>query len=81
MEDRSVPSEGVDMMENSPIQMPHGYARRKRWGGKMIAFGWYGGKFSHLDFLLPHLPNDARHFCDVFGGSAAVLINREPAPD
>ena len=49
--------------------------RRRR----KIAFGWYGGKFSHLDFLLPNLPNDARHFCDVFGGSAAVLINREPA--
>ncbi len=48
--------------------------------GKKIAFGWYGGKFSHLDFLLPNLPGDARHFCDVFGGSAAVLINREPAP-
>lgn len=47
---------------------------------KKIAFGWYGGKFSHLDFLLPYLPNDARHFCDVYGGSAAVLINREPAP-
>ncbi len=47
---------------------------------KKIAFGWYGGKFSHLDFLLPNLPNDATHFCDVFGGSAAVLINREPAP-
>ena len=47
---------------------------------KKIAFGWYGGKFSHLDFLLPLLPNDARHFCDVFGGSAAVLLNREPAP-
>ena len=52
----------------------------KRRNGKKIAFGWYGGKFSHLDFLLPNLPNDARHFCDVFGGSAAVLINREPAP-
>ncbi len=47
---------------------------------KMIAFGWYGGKFSHLDFILPHLPEDAKHFCDVFGGSAAVLINRNPAP-
>ena len=46
----------------------------------MIAFGWYGGKFSHLDFILPNLPNDAEHFCDVFGGSAAVIINREPAP-
>ncbi|MFP4470221.1 MAG: DNA adenine methylase [Bacteroidales bacterium] len=46
---------------------------------KMIAFGWYGGKYSHLDFILPHLPEDAKHFCDVFGGSAAVLINRKPA--
>ena len=45
----------------------------------MIAFGWYGGKYSHLEFILPNLPNDALHFCDVFGGSAAVLINREPA--
>lgn len=47
---------------------------------KMIAFGWYGGKFSHLDFILPNLPENAVHFCDVFGGSAAVLINRAPAP-
>ncbi|MGI5869447.1 MAG: DNA adenine methylase [Kiritimatiellia bacterium] len=47
---------------------------------KMIAFGWYGGKFSHLDFILPNLPEDAVHFCDVFGGSAAVIINRNPAP-
>jgi len=46
----------------------------------MIAFGWYGGKYSHLDFILPNLPDDATHFCDVFGGSAAVLINRQPAP-
>ena len=46
---------------------------------KHIAFGWYGGKYSHLDWLLPLLP-PATHFCDVFGGSAAVLINRAPAP-
>lgn len=46
----------------------------------MIAFGWYGGKYSHLDFILPNLPNGETHFCDVFGGSAAVLINRKPAP-
>ena len=46
----------------------------------MIAFGWYGGKYVHLDFILPNLPTDAKHFCDVYGGSAAVLINREPAP-
>lgn len=46
---------------------------------KKIAFGWYGGKFSHLDWLLPLLP-PAQHFCEPFGGSAAVLINRAPAP-
>ena len=46
----------------------------------MIAFGWYGGKYSHLDFILPNLPNGETHFCDVFGGSASVLINRKPAP-
>lgn len=55
-----------------------GNARQRR--RKMIAFGWYGGKYVHLDFILPHLPTDAEHFCDVYGGSAAVLINREPAP-
>jgi len=25
-------------------------------GRKLIAFGWYGGKYSHLDWLLPLLP-------------------------
>lgn len=48
--------------------------------GKMIAFGYYGGKFSHLDFILPLLPRSCGHYCEPFGGSAAVLINREPAP-
>jgi DNA adenine methylase len=28
---------------------------------KLIAFGWYGGKFSHLDWLLPLLPH-CQHF-------------------
>jgi DNA adenine methylase len=46
---------------------------------KMIAFGYYGGKYSHLDFILPFLPNDRVHYCEPFGGSAAVLINRRPA--
>jgi len=46
---------------------------------KVIAFGWYGGKFSHLDWLLPLLPKTT-HFCEPFGGSAAVLLNREPSP-
>lgn len=47
--------------------------------GKLIAFGWYGGKYSHLDWLLPLLP-DTQHYCEPFGGSAAVLINRIPSP-
>lgn len=46
--------------------------------GKVIAFGWYGGKYSHLDWLLPLLP-PARQYCEPFGGSAAVLLNRPPA--
>jgi DNA adenine methylase len=49
---------------------------RKR---KLIAFGWYGGKFNHLDWLLPLLPT-AHHYCEPFGGSGAALINRPPSP-
>jgi len=45
----------------------------------MIAFGWYGGKFSHLDWLLQYLP-EAHHYCEPFAGSAAVLLNRTPSP-
>ena len=45
----------------------------------LIAFGWYGGKYSHLAWLLPLLPR-SRHFCEPFGGSAAILLNREPSP-
>ena len=49
--------------------------RRKR----LIAFGYYGGKYSHLDWLLPLLPK-TRHYCEPFGGSAAILLNRDPSP-
>src|SRR5918912_274350 len=46
---------------------------------KLIAFGWYGGKYSNLDWRLPLLPQ-ATHYCEPFGGSGAVLINRKPSP-
>lgn len=49
---------------------------KKLW--RIIAFGWYGGKFRHLDWLIPLLPN-LDHYCEPFGGSGAVLQNRNPA--
>ena len=66
----------------APSVQSSGTGRRiaKRRAGKLIAFGWYGGKYSHLDFLLPLIPQDATHFCDVFGGSAAVMLNVDPYP-
>jgi DNA adenine methylase len=57
------------------IMMPEKKTRAK----KLIAFGWYGGKYSHLNWLLPLLP-ECVHYCEPFGGSAAVLINRVPSP-
>ena len=53
--------------------------KRRPRGGKLIAFGWYGGKYSHLEWLMPLLP-DSHHYCEPFAGSAAVLLNREPSP-
>lgn len=51
----------------------------RRPAGKLIAFGWYGGKFSHLNWLLPLLPT-CHHYCEPYAGSAAVLLNRDPSP-
>jgi DNA adenine methylase len=52
---------------------------RLRNGRKLILFGYYGGKFSHLDWLLPLLP-ECHHYCEPFAGSGAVLLNRQPSP-
>ncbi len=70
-------------MKSVPIVNATGTGRRIASRGRrkwLIAFGWYGGKFSHVDFLAPLLPTDATHFCDVFGGSAAVFRPRAPDP-
>lgn len=66
-------SEPRRVRKNTPS--PISKLRRK----KLIPFGWYGGKFSHLDWLLPLLPK-CHHYCEPFAGSAAVLLNRPPAP-
>ena len=39
-------------------------------GKKRIVFGWYGGKFNHLGWLVPLLP-PCHHYCEPFAGSAA----------
>lgn len=53
--------------------------KKGKKSGKLLAIRWYGGKFSHLNWLLPLLPK-CYHFCEPFGGSAAVLLNRDPSP-
>jgi len=67
----SVPAEEVDVVVE---ELREGGRRRK-----LLAFRWYGGKYSHLDWLLPLLPK-THIFCEAFAGSASVLLNREPSP-
>lgn len=45
----------------------------------MLPFGWYGGKFSHLRWLLPLLC-ESHTYCEPFAGSGAVLLSRSPSP-
>lgn len=48
--------------------------------GRLVAFSWYGGKTSHLKWLLPIIdatPHAA--YVESFGGSAAVLLNKRPS--
>ena len=73
--------EAVDPLQNDPLKRgrtsppPIAHLSEKK---KLIPFGWYGGKFSHLDWLLPLLPR-CHHYCEPFAGSGAVLLNRDPS--
>lgn len=53
--------------------------KKKEKSKKLLPFSWYGGKFVHLNWLLPLLPK-CYHYCEPFGGSGAVLLNRKPSP-
>lgn len=46
---------------------------------RIVAFPYYGGKTIHLSWLLPLLPMTPC-YVEPFGGSAAVLLNRDPSP-
>lgn len=46
---------------------------------KCLPFRWYGGKFSHLKWLLPQLPETHRYI-EPYGGSGSVLLNRNSSP-
>ena len=46
---------------------------------KVIAFNYFGGKYTHLDFILKRLP-ETKTYVEVFGGSAVVLLNKKPSP-
>jgi DNA adenine methylase len=45
----------------------------------LSAFSYYGGKYTHLKWLLPYFVR-CNHFVDVCGGSAAAILNVEPYP-
>ena len=66
-----------DDMES--LNLPAATVAQTRTPNKVIPFGWYGGKYNHLDWLLPLLP-EAHHYCEPFGGSGAVLFNRPSSP-
>ena len=46
---------------------------------KLSCFGYYGGKFSKLDWLLPQLNTPHQVYCELFAGSLAVMLNKSRA--
>jgi hypothetical protein len=42
---------------------------------KIIAYNYFGGKFTWLDHLYLHFPNRFNHLIDLFAGSMCVSLN------
>lgn len=42
---------------------------------KLIAFNYFGGKFTWIDYLYEEFPTDFKHLIDLFGGSFCVSLN------
>jgi DNA adenine methylase len=42
---------------------------------KLIAFNYFGGKFTWLEYLYSHFPDEFIHLVDLFGGSFFVSLN------
>lgn len=42
---------------------------------KIIAFNYFGGKFSWLEYLYSNFPENFTHLVEVFGGSLSVSLN------
>jgi DNA adenine methylase len=41
----------------------------------LIAFNYFGGKFTWLEYLYKHFPDDFTHLVDLFSGSMSVSLN------
>lgn len=42
---------------------------------KLIAFNYFGGKFTWLEYLFKYFPDDFTHLVDLFAGSMVVSLN------
>jgi DNA adenine methylase len=43
--------------------------------GKIMPYGWYGSKFTHLESLYQNFPSGFCHLVELFGGSGVVSLN------
>ena len=72
-EDNNVEDDSKQIIKDRRVREP-----KEKREKNLLAFSYYGGKYSQLDFILPNLPK-TKMFVDVFGGSAAVILNKKPS--